>query len=190
MDERKAIQLIEKALDEKRYNHSIRVAETAKKLAHQHDASVDRVVIASLLHDYAKCQSTEVLRNNIKYYKLPKSLLNYHHELWHGPVAAKILEHNYTVQDEAVLKAIYYHTTAREQMGLIEIIVFVADYIEPGRNIPGVEEVRKLASNNIVEAARLAMKNTIIYLMQNNAIIHPDSFAAYNMWTRKLQGGM
>lgn len=190
MNEIRAIQLIEQTLDKKRFDHSIRVAETAKNLAILHNASVGKVMLASLLHDYAKCQSVESLQTNLKFYELPDSLLNYHYELWHGPVAAKILKHEHALYDEAVLNAIHYHTTARANMSLIELIVFVADYIEPARKTPGIAEVRKLAEKNIVEAAQLAIKNTIIYLMENNAIVHPDSFAAYNMWTRKLQGGM
>src|SRR5699024_2033827 len=87
MNEKTAKQLIKQTLDKKRYNHSIRVANTARKLAEIHDAPVEKVVIASLLHDYAKCQSKEELKENIRLYQLPHSLLHYHHELWHGPVA-------------------------------------------------------------------------------------------------------
>src|SRR5699024_3644895 len=133
MDEKTAKQLIKQTLDEKRYEHSIRVANTAKKFAEIHKAPIDKVIIASLLHDYAKCQSKEELKENISLYHLPHSLLHYHHELWHRPVAAKIMEDDYAVRDEAILNAIYYHTTACAEMGLIETIVFVADYIEPDR---------------------------------------------------------
>lgn len=185
MNEIKAKQLIKQTLDEERYEHSIRVANTALELAKIYQAPIEDVIIASLLHDYAKCQSNEELKANIHLYQLPDSLLHYHPELWHGPVAAKIMEHQYAVHNQAILNAIYYHTTACEGMGLIETIVFVADYIEPARKMPGVENVRQLAIYDLEEAARVAIKNTIIYLMQKNAIIHPDSFAAYNMWTIK-----
>lgn len=186
MNDREAKQLIQTALSEKRYEHSLRVAETAEILAVHYDAPVDQVVLASLLHDFAKDQSNEQLKAQIIDYQLPLELLTYHHELWHGPVAAKICEKSYHIKDEAILRAIYYHTTGQANMGLVEIIVFVADYIEPERNIPGIEDVRRLAKENIYLAAREAQKNTIIYLMRNNAIIHPDSFLAYNEWTKKM----
>src|SRR5690625_2486932 len=96
-----------------------------------------------------------------------------------------MIEHEYEDDDEAILNAIYYHTTACAGMGLIETIVFVADYIEPARIIPGVDKIRQLAVHDIREAARVTIKNTIIYLMKKDAIVHPDSFAAYNMWTAK-----
>src|SRR5699024_8060819 len=185
MDEKTAKQLIKQTLDEERYEHSIRVANTAKKLAEIHKAPIDKVIIASLLHDYAKCQSKEELKENISLYHLPHSLLHYHHELWHGPVAAKIMEDDYAVRDDAILIVIYYHTTGLSVIGLIETIVFEADYFEPAGKIPGVETIRQLAKRDIDEAARVASKNTIIYLMKKDATIHPDSLAVYNMCTAK-----
>ena len=189
MMEQQAIQLIKKELDTKRFEHSLRVMETAQKLAKRYEAPVEKVVLASLLHDYAKCRTREELRNNVKEYTLPNELLDYHHELWHGPITAKELKELYGISDETILNAIYYHTTGHPVLELVEVIVFVADYIEPARNIPGVEKVRELAEINIYDAARAAIKNTIIYLMQQNATIHPDSFSAYNEWTKKTKGG-
>lgn len=190
MNEQDAMQLIKLALDEKRYAHSLRVRDTAEKLAIRYKAPIDKVILASLLHDFAKCQTQDRLKANIIAYQLPNELLQYHHELWHGPVAAKILSKDYLLADEAVIRAIYYHTTGCAEMGLVEVIVFVADYIEPARSMPGVNEVRRLANENIYDAARTALKNTMIYLMKNNAMIHPDSFMAYNEWTKKMQGGI
>src|SRR5690625_7942 len=189
MNDLEAEQLIKATLSQQRYEHSLRVKETAEILAARYEAPIDKVILASLLHDYAKGQTRDQLKAQIIDYNLSRDLLDYHHELWHGPVAAEIFRDKYGFEDEAVLQAIRYHTTGRAEMGLVEIIVFVADYIEPGRTIPGVEEVRKLAQDNIYLAAREAQRNTIIYLLKKNAIIHPDSFLAYNKWTNKIQGG-
>ena len=68
-------------------------------------------------------------------------------------------------------------------MTRLEYIIFVADYIEPARSFPGVQEVRALAKNDLRIATRAALKNTIIYLMKKDSVIHPDSFGAYNMLT-------
>lgn len=187
MNEREAIELIRQSLDDKRYEHSLRVAETAKKLASIHEASIEKVVLASLLHDYAKCQSRTKLQAKLQQYELAQELGDYHHELWHGPVAAKELSVTNLVDDAEIIRAIYYHTTGHPDMGLLEVIVFVADYIEPARTMPGVEEVRELANENIYEAARMAIKNTIMYLMTKDAVIHPDSWAAYNEWTKNIR---
>src|SRR5699024_12792412 len=93
-----------------------------------------------------------------------------------------MIEHNNAVHDEEILNAIYYHTTACTKMGLFETIIFVADYIEPARTMSGVETIPKLAMHDIEEAARVTTKNTTIYLMHNDDIIHPDPFPAYTMW--------
>lgn len=188
MNELEAKELIRQSLDDKRYEHSLRVAETAKTLARIHDAPLERVILASLLHDYAKCQSRTKLQAKLQQYDLTQALGEYHHELWHGPVAAKELAVTNLVDDSEIIRAIYYHTTGHPEMELLEMIVFVADYIEPARTMPGVEKVRELANENIYEAARMAIKNTIMYLMTQDAVIHPDSWAAYNEWTKKLGG--
>lgn len=186
MNEDKAKRLIQEQLTTERYEHSLRVADVAKELAIRYGAPEDKAVLAGLLHDYAKCQSREQLRKQIKEYDLPQQLLHYHHELWHGPVAAKIMEKHYDVMDDDILHAIAYHTTGRASMSLLEVIIFVADYIEPKRDIPGIEEVRSLAKENVFIAARKAIQNTIIYLMKKDATIHPDSFYAYNEWTNNM----
>lgn len=189
MNEQQAKQLIKDQLTPERYEHSLRVADTAKMLALRYHVSIDQAILAGILHDYAKCQHRDQLYEQIIAYDLPQQLLQYHHELWHGPVAAKVLETKFQLADEEILNAIYYHTTGRAGMSLLEVIIFVADYIEPERTIPGMEEVRCLAKDNIYLAARKAIQNTIMYLMKQDATIHPDSFFAYNEWTNNMQRG-
>ena len=70
-------------------------------------------------------------------------------------------------------------------MSQIELIVFISDYIEPARSFPGLDEVRKLAKENLQKAAQQALKNTIIHLVNKNALIYPDTILAYNDLTKK-----
>lgn len=186
MDMKVIDDLVKNQLSESRYAHTLRVTETALGLADLHGGRGDEVEKAAMLHDYAKDMDSEQLKQAIKKYGLPEDLLNYHVELWHGPVAAKICEHQFHIKNEAILNAIYYHTTGREKMGLTELIVFVADYIEPGRNFPGVEEARSLARKDILLAARFAVKHTIQFLLSKDATIHPNTFLAYNDLTKKI----
>src|SRR5699024_7324073 len=132
---------------------------------------------------YAKCFSVDKLEQYMHIYELPNELLDFHHELWHGPVAAALVKEKYSINNEDILNAIRYHTTGRAQMSKLEYIIFVADYIEPARSFPGVEEVRVLAKNSLVDAARKALQNTIIYLMNSNMTVHPNSYLAYNYET-------
>lgn len=185
MDIERARKLIEQNLTKDRFEHSLRVAETAVPLAKRHGAPVEKVELAALLHDYAKCMTPDELRNYIKEYDLPTTLLAYNSELWHAPVGAMIMKHRYGIEDKDILNAIYYHTTGRADMSLIEQIIFISDYIEPGRNHSGVEEVRKLAETNLVQAIQRALRNSIIYLVNKNVTLYPDTFYAYNNFTVK-----
>lgn len=186
MDSEIALNLIKNALTRDRFEHTIRVTEVAKKLAEKYHGNIKKIELAALLHDFAKCKPKSELRQSIVSYHLPSQLFEYHHELWHGPVAAEILKREYGLDDQEVLHAIYYHTTGRASMGLTETIVFVADYIEPGRFFSGVEDVRSLVEFDLYAAARKVVANTIQFLMSKGATIYPDTFFAYNDLTKKL----
>lgn len=186
MDFEKATELVKENLSKERFEHTLRVKETAISLAKQYQAPVDLVTIAALFHDYAKDMEKDQLRQFIISYQLPKELLHYHFELWHGPVAAKLIEDKFNITNEDVQNAIYYHTTGRANMSLIEVIIFVADYIEPGRKFPGVDAVREDAKKDIYVAARNAIKNTIHHLLNKDATIYPNTFLAYNDLTKSI----
>ncbi len=76
--------------------------------------------------------------------KVDQRLFNFHHELWHAPVGAIIAASEFNVTDKEVLNAIRYHTTGRAGMSKLEKVIYVADMTEPGRNFPGVENLREL----------------------------------------------
>lgn len=181
MNVTEAKEKIKNTLSEKRYAHTIRVVETSERLGKQYgEENKEDIKLAAMLHDYAKCFTVETLKKNIKKYNLPTTLLNYHHELWHGPVAAAIMEQDYGIKNKDILNAVYFHTTGRAGMTTLEYIIFVADYIEPGRQFPGVDSVRELAKTDIILAAKSANKNTITHLMSKDNSVHPDSFHMYN----------
>jgi len=73
-----------------------------------------------------------------------------------------------------------YHTTGRANMTMLEKVIFLADYIEPGRSFPGVELVRELALSDIDKAVVQALGNTVNHLIENRRKVHPDTIAAYN----------
>ncbi|MGM8364645.1 bis(5'-nucleosyl)-tetraphosphatase (symmetrical) YqeK [Virgibacillus sp. W0181] len=180
------ISRIKPQMTNERFNHTLRVARTANELAHIYDACAHKVELAALFHDYAKCWETTTLKNYIKENHLPIRLLDYHKELWHGPIAAHLIQHNFNIEDEDILNAIRYHTTGRAHMSNLELVLFVADYIEPGRHFPGVEEVREAALKDLRYSAWLVVRNTIEFLFKNKATIYPDTFYAYNDLTKKM----
>ncbi|PAV28994.1 phosphohydrolase [Virgibacillus profundi] len=179
-----AIEHVKPHLTKERFEHTLRVQETAANLAKLYNESKEKTELAAIFHDYAKYRPLDEMERWIVESRLPKDLLHYHHELWHGPVAAILIEKEYGIKDNDIQCAIAYHTTGRAHMGKLEQIIFLADYIEPGRSFPGVEEVREMAKKDLIHACLMASRNTIQFLMHKNATIYPDTFHAYNDLTR------
>src|SRR5699024_12548418 len=101
----------------------------------------------------------------------PCDLLTFPPELWHGPVGALLMEQEQGITERRVLNAIRYHTTGRAGMTTCDMIIFLADYIEPARDFPGVDNVRKAAQRDLCEATWLALRNTIRHLIDKQAMV-------------------
>jgi predicted HD superfamily hydrolase involved in NAD metabolism len=136
---------------------------------------------AAIFHDYAKFRPKDEMRQIILNQNFPQDLLHYHAELWHAPAGAYLVEREAGIKNKEVLDAIRYHTSGRPGMTLLEKVIYLADYIEPGRHFPGVDEVRALAKENLDKALIQAVKNTILFLMKKNQPVYPDSFKTYNV---------
>lgn len=184
-----AINIVKPALTEARFNHTLRVAETAIDLAERYHVSKEKVELAAIFHDYAKFRPSAEMKAFILANALPNDLLDFHHEVWHGPVASVVVEEQFGIQDKEIKDAIRYHTTGRTDMGTLEMVLFLADYIEPGRSLPGIEAVREMASVDLNHACFLVSRNTLNYLISKDVTIYPDSFHAYNYFLTKLNGG-
>ncbi|HYK73072.1 MAG TPA: bis(5'-nucleosyl)-tetraphosphatase (symmetrical) YqeK [Pseudoneobacillus sp.] len=180
MDRNKALEIVKKQLTEHRYIHTIGVMETAIVLANQYHSDSKKAELAAIFHDYAKFRPKEEMKNIILDKNLGSDLLLYNQELWHAPVGAYLVEIEVGITDSEVLDAIRFHTSGRPDMTLLEKIIYVADYIEPGRHFPGVEEVRELAKISLDEALIKAIHNTIVFLMKKRQPIYPDTFLTYN----------
>lgn len=181
-----AILCVKQHLPEKRFKHTLRVAKEAVQLANRYKVNQYKAELAAIFHDYAKYRSLHEMKRWILDSPLPKDLLQYHHELWHGPVGAILVEKKYGITDPDVLSAIRYHTTGRAYMSMLDLIIYVADYIEPGRNFSGVEEVREVAEKDIIYASWLITRNTIQHLSDSKVKIYPDTFYAFNYLTDRM----
>ncbi|PHA00958.1 phosphohydrolase [Bacillus pseudomycoides] len=180
MDRKRALEIVKQQMHEKRYIHTIGVMETAIELAKQYGVDEKKAEVAAIFHDYAKCRPILEMEEIIKRENLPKDLLRYNKELWHAPVGAYLVEKEVGITDTDILQAITYHTSGHEQMTMLDKVIYVADYIEPGRKFPGVEEARKLAREDINQALLYALKHTIQFLMEKNQTIYPLTFQTYN----------
>lgn len=174
------LHLVKKNLSKERYEHTLRVVETAKELADIHHVDIEKVKLASALHDYSKCEEESYLKQYIIDNKLDSDLLNYNQELWHSHVGAHYAQFTLGISDHSTLNAIKYHTTGRAQMDEIELVVFIADFIEPARRIPGIDVIRDMAKKDLHKAAILIFKASIPYLISIEAIVYPGTIEAYN----------
>nr|WP_308410492.1 bis(5'-nucleosyl)-tetraphosphatase (symmetrical) YqeK [Bacillus sp. Marseille-P3661] len=177
-------------MTEKRYNHTLGVMETAVNLAEKYGADLKKAELAAIFHDYAKFRPKDEMRMIILEQAMPKELVEYHSELWHAPVGAFLVQKEIGIEDDDILQAIRFHTTGNKNMSLLDKIVFLADYIEPGRNFPGVDEARELAFKDLDAAVVLALKNTIKFLLDKNQLVYPDTLTTYNALCKKLKGGI
>ncbi|WP_436851475.1 bis(5'-nucleosyl)-tetraphosphatase (symmetrical) YqeK [Staphylococcus gallinarum] len=179
-----AIDIVKEKLPQKRFEHSLRVAETAVKLADIYDGDKDKAELAGILHDYSKYDDLGEMYQIVTQHNLDSKLLSYGSEILHGPVCAVIMKEKYGVYDDEVLSAIEYHTTGRAQMTKTEKLVFVADYIEPGRKTPGVEEIRDLAYNqgSLDKTIYEISKRTVMYLIGKDINVFDATIACLNYY--------
>lgn len=163
-------------LSEKRYGHTLRVADTAERLARVHGLDPDRTRLASLLHDAAReTEPEEFLRLADEWDLSVGEPERQSPKLLHGPAAAELARRELGIEDEEVLEAIRAHTTGRPGMRPIALVLYVADKIEPARDYPSVGRLRKLASEDLREAATEALLRVISHNEERGRPIHPDS---------------
>ena len=92
----------------------------------------------------------------------------------------------YKVDDEDIINAIIYHTTGRPGMSLLEKIVYIADYIEPGREqAPNLDEVRKLSFQDLDEALLQILEDILVHLKESKKEIDPMTQMTYEFYKRK-----
>ena len=172
---------LEGTLSPKRFIHSVNVMNTAVELAKRYNVDLEKAAVAGLLHDCAReIRGEAALEHSRRFGIQTDYITQAQPELLHGPIGSHIARLEYGIDDEGILKAIHNHTTGRENMDMLEKIVFIADYIEPNRNFPGVEEARREAVVDLDRAVILALNKTIKHVMTKGALIHPETVSARN----------
>ena len=168
-------QVVISLLNPNRVRHVLGCRDTAMELAKRWGADVTDAARAGLLHDITKaldgplqltlCRAYGTLLDDFSR-KYPKTL----HAMTGSLVAQRIFGEN-----EAVVSAIRNHTTGKADMNLLETIIYVADYMEPNRDFPGVERLRGLAYTDLQGALRLGLEMTLEHLKEQGNEVSPES---------------
>lgn len=162
-------------LHPKRYIHSIGVSKTAEELACIHGADPEKARIAGLLHDNAKNMDNQLLRCEDLEAEIDDTERRNPH-LLHAKLGSETAKCIFGITDSEIISAIRWHTIGKENMTLLEKIIFVADLVEPGRTFPDAKELREIAYQDLDRTLCECVKATISVNKQRNAEIHPNAY--------------
>lgn len=185
---------MEKELEPKRFEHTLGVAYTAANLASVHGGDVEKALVAGMLHDCAKCLSHKkqislCAKNHMQLSELEKTEGS---PLLHAKAGSILAREEYGITDEDILNAICYHTTGRPQMSSLEKIIYIADYIEPGRRhmkrlgdgapMERLTRIRRLAYQNLDEAMCNILSDTLDYLQEKGGKVDSMTKQTYEYY--------
>ena len=177
-----------KALDSKRYEHTQGVAYTSAALAMRYGEDIQKAELAGLLHDCAKCiPNAQKIKMCKKHGIEITEMEEKNPSLLHAKLGAYMAEKAYGVDDPEILSAITWHTTGKPDMSMLDIIIYMADYIEPNRDkAPNLKEIRRLSFENIEEALYQVLEGTLNYLSDHPDMIDPMTKISYDFYKWKL----
>lgn len=168
-------QVVISLLKPNRVAHVLGCRDTAVKMARRWGADETDAARAGLLHDITKALDGPLQLTLCSEYGMilddfstqnPKTL----HAVTGSMVAERIFGEN-----KAVVDAIRWHTTGKANMNLLQKIIYVADYMEPNRDFPGVEQLRHLAFTDLDAALKLGLEMTVSVLLEQGREISPES---------------
>ena len=186
MEEEKIKEFVKNKLSEKRYYHSLCVVKQCEILAHQYNIDIGVARKIGLAHDIAKELSKEeklnyILQNNIEIDEIEREKTG----LLHGKIGADIAKKEFGFTEE-MCSAISCHTTGKQNMSILDKLLFIADAIGEDRQWPDVEDVRKLAINNINDAVLYILDMTIQEKLDEKELIHINSILARNSILKEI----
>lgn len=165
-----------------RYMHSLGVSQTAEQLARIYGVNENDAAVAGLLHDWDKALPARELKHIAKKHHLaPKSVRKTMPGVLHAVTAPRSLRKEFPDLSDDVLQAIGRHTCGAEDMSELDMVVFIADIIEPGRTFSDVAPLRAAVGQvDLDELFYMTYKSTLIYLLDADMSIHPDSLGVWN----------
>lgn len=174
-------------LTPKRYQHTLSVAVTAANLAAVHGINPEKAYLAGMLHDCAKYLNGEELISLCDENAIPLTDIERKNTaLIHGKAGAYFAQTKYGIGDPDILCAITYHTTGRPAMSPLEQVIYLADYIEPNRNMKctphSLSDIRKVCFLELTDALYMVLENTITYLKKSGSVVDSLTLETYKYY--------
>ena len=167
-----------------RIPHVVGCSETARELALIHGADPDDAERAGILHDITKAlDGRDQLRLCEKYDIMINDFDRAHTKLLHSVTGSAVAEHVFG-ENDAVVQSIRWHTSGKADMTTLEKIIYVADYMEPNRDFPGVDELRALAYSDLDAALLMGLEMAVAHVRRQGAIVGNHSLEAIAFLTK------
>jgi predicted HD superfamily hydrolase involved in NAD metabolism len=185
-----AIQIVQGRLSERRFQHSLNVAQLAAELAVSFGVDSEKAFLVGILHDYAKdLNGDELLLIAEDNGLIDNEVERQAPDLLHAPVGALLIEKELGIKDTEILRAVRVHTLGSVKMSILDKIIFLADMIEPDRKAyPDLERLRQLSRSSLDEAMLLGLESTIRYCLDRRMILHPHTVSVRNVFLQKVAG--
>ncbi|NLC96589.1 MAG: HD domain-containing protein [Erysipelotrichaceae bacterium] len=157
-------EIVKNTLSKKRYEHSMSVANLAVDLAKSHNYDINKAYITGILHDITKEMPYEYTMEIMKKYF--KELLVEPYPLYHAYTGAVFIKNNLLIDDEEILKAIYFHTIGTHEDTLSKII-YIADKLDPSRGYDSSKQI-EFSKKDLNEGFKLVKEEAQNYIKEKN----------------------
>lgn len=173
--------ILKQRLNEKRYYHSLCVADEAKRLAEKYGGDAEKSYLAGLLHDITKNAPDE---EHLKIFSEFGIILNdvekNAKKLWHAMSGTLYVKNILGIDDPEITDAIRYHTTAKADMSLLAKILYLADFTSRDRDYEDVDVIRQYVDESLDKGFIYALQYSITDLVKQGRAVHEDTVKAYN----------
>lgn len=177
IDKNQILNIVKQNTSDSRFEHTLRVADLATKLAHHYKVDADKTWLAAVLHDLEKNISLEENDDLVNLYGLDKKYLG-NKNLSHSKLAAAVSRDKLGIDDEDILNAIAFHTTGRSDMSMLEKIIFVADTCEEGRTYKEAALLREKAFENIDDVCIFILEYLKESVEKKELVVDEDTIQA------------
>ncbi len=172
-------------LSEKRFKHSEGVVKRAIEYAKVYNVDIETVKLVAISHDIAKELSDEENEKYIKEYNIEiDEVEKRNNNLLHAKIGSYICKNKYGFTQDMV-NAVKFHTTGRENMSILEKIIYLADATEENRKYCSsfyVDLIKKDIDDGMFEVAKWVINS----LLERNMVIHLDTIRCYNFYNKNL----